>query len=153
GLAEAYRAQGRTAEADALLGRFDVAKAAPPPPAAPLSTSNTAPYPIVPTAAAPAPDFAFDEFEIELSAEPAAPAPPPAAPPGPRAPEPAPPADVPREVEWVELPPDAPMPSPTLADDLAIGFSRSDLHTSPAPMEHRQAASLPPMPSDSEFVS
>ena len=158
-LADVYRAHGRAGEADALVQRFAaMGLAALPeaassagasqgkpaakttPPVRPEPAASAAPPPRLPAAAPPS-DFAFDEFEIEMSPTPAAPTPP--------APEP---SSYARLTEATAKP-----PAPVEGLD-AIRFSRSDL----APVADlggagsvRPGPAPPPRsrPSDSDFVS
>ena len=150
GLADVYRKQGRTGDAEALLHRFKLPLAAPapeePPSPAPASppmqpAAKTEPaMPVVPASppAAPvppssAPEFAFDEFEIDVSPAAAAPQPAPAPPPASAAP-------------------------PPRSDDFeSIRFSRSDIEPATTPLDSQPvpllSGTLPPMPADSDFVS
>jgi len=161
-LADVYRQRGRADQADALLARLGLSTAAPAPeapsvaapaqdrPPTPLTTQQT-PLPAPsPQPAAQTSDVAFDEFEIELSLPPSSPARP--AEETPAAPPPEPPSFAAAPMEEQAKPP-API------DDFeTIRFSRSDvapvaesIDTAAFPL--KPIAPLPPMPTDSEFVS
>jgi tetratricopeptide (TPR) repeat protein len=127
-LAEVYRQQGRVSDAEALSARYVFAAEAEAGQPADAPAIETGAPPSPPAAAAP--DFGFDEFEIEVAPTPAAPA----------APAPAP----------------APPPAAPPAETESIRFSRSDLAALPdlAQTGPVQPIVPAPMPSaDSDFVS